>query len=309
MIDRRLAYVVATARYGSFTAAAAQVGVTQSAITKSVADLERQLGFDIFDRTARGVIVTEEGRLFVDRAVRLLEDANQLLRGSPTTFDPYADVLRIGVCPNSIEWLLMEPLSKLLSRYRQIRFHVSGANADQIVQQLRTGTVDVGFGYNATFSEHPDIRSEPLANIQTCFFARQGHPILELANVGHSALSQYDIVSPSFSRPYEQFINEIYEAHEVDPRLRIHIVDYFPLVSRIIRGSDAIGFVSLSYTRSQAFKKHFAVVRYSEFPPFEALCCAVRRRWTPRPAVRAFIMACRECLPVEGISQDAELAT
>ncbi len=44
MLDRRLQYVVSTARYGSFTAAAERIGVTQSAITKSVADLERQLG-------------------------------------------------------------------------------------------------------------------------------------------------------------------------------------------------------------------------------------------------------------------------
>ena len=55
MIDRRLQYVVSTARYGSFTAAAERVGVTQSAITKSVADLERQLGYSIFTRTARSL--------------------------------------------------------------------------------------------------------------------------------------------------------------------------------------------------------------------------------------------------------------
>ncbi len=45
MIDRRLQYIVSTARFGSFTAAAERVGVTQSAITKSVADIERQLGY------------------------------------------------------------------------------------------------------------------------------------------------------------------------------------------------------------------------------------------------------------------------
>ena len=56
MLDRRLLYVVATAKYGSFTAAAEKVGVTQSAITKSIGDLERQIGYLLFNRTARGVI-------------------------------------------------------------------------------------------------------------------------------------------------------------------------------------------------------------------------------------------------------------
>ena len=45
MLDPRLNHVVAAAQQGSFTAAARAVGVTQSAITKSIAELERQLGY------------------------------------------------------------------------------------------------------------------------------------------------------------------------------------------------------------------------------------------------------------------------
>ena len=65
---------------GSFSGAAKAVGVTQSAVTKSVADLEQQVGFAIFNRTSRGVAMTPEGRDFIDRAARLLADA---LEGQP----------------------------------------------------------------------------------------------------------------------------------------------------------------------------------------------------------------------------------
>ena len=106
MVDRRLLYIVSTARYGSFTAAAERVGVTQSAITKSVAELERELGYSIFNRTARGVFLTDEGRTFVERAARILEDTRELFRGMSPGSDPYEGTLRIGVCPASLEWLL-----------------------------------------------------------------------------------------------------------------------------------------------------------------------------------------------------------
>jgi DNA-binding transcriptional LysR family regulator len=56
--------------------------VTQSAITKSVADLESELGYAIFDRTARGVILTEDGRRFIERAARLRDEAQDLVRGA-----------------------------------------------------------------------------------------------------------------------------------------------------------------------------------------------------------------------------------
>src|SRR5580692_11579025 len=98
MLDPRLNHLVAVARCGSFTAAAQSIGVSQSAVTKGVADLERQLGYSLFHRTARGALLTEKGSDFLERAARLLEDARELLEGSPNS-DPYAGTLRIGVAP------------------------------------------------------------------------------------------------------------------------------------------------------------------------------------------------------------------
>src|ERR1700733_7638498 len=98
LIDPRFTHVVSVAREGSFTAAASAVGVTQSAITKSVADLEARLGYLLFHRTSRGALLTEEGREFVERASRLLEDAKDLLQPGSRE-DPYSGVLSIGICP------------------------------------------------------------------------------------------------------------------------------------------------------------------------------------------------------------------
>lgn len=295
MTDRRLQYVVSTARYGSFTAAAERVGVTQSAITKSVADLEQQLGYAIFNRTARGVILTEEGRSFVERASRVLEETEDLLRGASVGSDHYAGLLRIGVCPPSLEWLLVEPLSTLISRHPSIRLNIVGGNYDRIVQQLRVGTIDVALGYEAAFKEQPDFRCEQMAPMRTTFFARRGHPILDCADVTKAEIAKYDLISPSGSSPYNFIWRQIYEDCGVDVHERLHTVDYFPIVARLIRNINAISVASIHYTQTSIFKKHFAVVPFP-LPP-SSLCCATRLRWSPRPAVRAFIKACRERLP------------
>lgn len=298
MFDRRLTHVVATARYGSFTAAAERVGVTQSAVTKSIAELERQLGYTVFNRTARGVSLTEEGRVFVEGATRLLDDAKELLRGKSASHDPYAGVLRIGVCPASIEWLLVQPSALLLSRHPNVRLDISGSSFERMVQQLRTGGVDVALGFEAAFSEQPDFRREPLAPLRTTFFVRHSHPILDLAQVTARELARYDMVSPSDSRPYGTVIRDIYESEGVDAHARIHIVDYFPVVKRIVATTDAIGIVAIPYTESEGFRRRFARVPFLETFPLAPLCCAVRSRWETRPAVRAFIKACRECRPM-----------
>jgi len=305
MIDRRLVYIVSTARYGSFTAAAARVGVSQSAITKSVADLERELGYSIFNRTARGVLLTEEGRTFVERAARVLEDTRDLFRGTSAGSDHYAGVLRIGVCPASLEWLLVEPLSTLLARHPSIRLDIVGGGFDRIVQQLRAGAVDVALGYEAAFEAQPDFRRDPLPPLRTTFFVRQGHPILSCGEVTMAEIAKYDLISPSGSSPYDFFWRQIYEESGVDPHERLHIIDYFPIVARLVRNTDAISVVSIQYTHTGIFKSRFACVPFLETLPSSALCCATRLRTSPRPAVRAFIKACRERLPSSEATTDA----
>ncbi|MGE0774869.1 MAG: LysR family transcriptional regulator, partial [Sphingomonadaceae bacterium] len=69
-MDVRFKHVVAVATSGSFTAAAKLVGVTQSAVTRGVADLERQLGYDLLPDGA-GSAPDGQGRNFAERAARL----------------------------------------------------------------------------------------------------------------------------------------------------------------------------------------------------------------------------------------------
>lgn len=305
MIDRRLQYVVATARYGSFTAAAEHIGVTQSAITKSVADLERQLGYSLFNRNARGVLLTEEGRAFVERATHLVDEAQDLLRGASVGSDPYAGVLRIGVCPASLEWLLLEPLSTLSTRHPKIRFDIVSGSFDRVVQQLRAGSIDVALGYEAAFEGQPDFRREPLPPVPTALFVRHGHPILACNEVTTAELAKYDLIIPSGSAPYDYFWRQIYEEAGVDAHEKLYIVDYFPIVTRLVSQTDAIGVVSIQYTNTRTFKSRFTWVPFLESRPSAPLCCATRLRWSPRPTVRAFIRACRERLPAPATNTPA----
>lgn len=297
MLDPRLNHVVASARHGSFTAAAQAVGVTQSAITKSIADLERQLGFSIFHRTARGIMLTEEGRDFVDRASRLLDDANELLNTPSREKDAFAGILRIGVCPTSLEWQLAEPITALLVRYPSIRFELSGSSFERMAQQLRTGSVDVVIGFEDAFSEHPEFKLAPLGCLHTVMFSRKDHPILQIASPTAADVARYEFVSPSDSRPYGSRIRNFYESRGIDAQSRIHTIDHFPIVKRIVANSNALSMTAVQYANSPAFSRRFSIVPVVSTFPLARLCCAVRTRWEPKPAVRAFIKACRASMP------------
>jgi len=293
MLDTRLNHVVAVARAGSFTAAAGIVGVTQSAITRSIADIERQIGYSIFVRTPRGAILTEQGRDFAERAQKLIEDTQELLQRPQGSADAYAGVLRIGVCPASMEFRLMDPLAQLLNKHPSVRLDVSGSTFERVVQQLRNGAIDVALGFDAAFADWPDLRRHPVAfeTDSAALFVRRGHPLLEVRRPTLKTLAKYDFVSPSDSRPYGAVVRALYEDNGVDWRKRIHVVDFFPIVKKIVATTDAVGIIMAGVAdRSASFRSQFAVLDEFDFLSTPSpMCCAVRARWEARPAARAFI--------------------
>lgn len=296
MLDPRLNHVVAVAHGGSFTKAAEIVGVTQSGITKSIADLERELGFAIFIRTSRGALLTEEGRDFVERAARLLDDARSLLQGSRERGDPYAGPLRVGVCPASLEWLLADPLASLVRKHGGIRIEIIGSSFERMIRLLRNGSVDVAFGFDAAFAEWSDVRREQIATLQGVLFTRKGHPLSARPKVKLDDLAAFDFVTPSDSRPYGVVIRELYESREVEWQKHLHIIDNFSIVRQVVATTNAIGVTTAEYAQTPSFSANFEMIRdVNPFVP-APLSCAIRSRWDPKPAVRAFIGEMRERL-------------
>ncbi len=296
MLDRQLQHVVAVARTGSFTKAGELVGVTQSGITRSIADLEREIGYALFYRSARGALLTEQGRDFAERAGQLLEDARILVTGSGEKADPYARTLRIGVCPSSLEWRLAEPLVDLLQRHPAVRIEVVGSSLERLVQLLRSGGVDVAVGFEEAFSEWSDIKTEHVSSMRTLLFVRKSHPILARRAVTAADLTSFDCVLPS-SRPFGNVLRELYEAQGVSWQRHLHIIDNLHVAMRLVATSDAFALTSEDVAQSAIFARTFEQVPVESLFPFFPLCCAVRSRWElPRP-VTAFLQTMKNVPP------------
>lgn len=294
-MDVRFKHVVAVAMSGSFTAAAELVGVTQSAVTRGVANLERQLGYDLFYRTARGALLTDKGRNFAERVARLLDDERELLKGDLGEADPFFGVLRIGVSPASLEWMLTRPVTALKIKHPTIRFEIVGAPFERMAPMLRNGGVDVVLGFEDAVREWSDLKHEPAGEFQATLFARKGHPLLNGRTITAEAIVDYELVSLSDSRPHGAVIRALYESQGVDWRKRLHVIDYFPIVRKIVENSDALGVVAHSHATLPAFRERFATLDASKLGLFAPtpICCATRMRWEASPAARTFIFMMR----------------
>lgn len=131
-----LAAFVATVEAGSFSAAAERLGMTPSAVSKSVARLERRLGAKLIRRSTRSLTLTVEGTAYHERAAPLLrdlEDAENAVRSASTA----RGMLRVTM-PSELGRLLMNALTDdFLPRHPDIRLDIG--MTDRSADLIREG--------------------------------------------------------------------------------------------------------------------------------------------------------------------------
>jgi len=159
---------LAVAREGSFTRAAARLGVTQSALSHGIRALEARLDIRLFHRTTRSVSLTEAGERLHARVAPQFEEIDLALDALGELRDSPSGTVRITCGAHGIETVLWPRLSKLLSRYPDIRLELiadsrlSDIAADRfdagvrLGEQVATGMVSVRIG--------PDMRMAAVAS-------------------------------------------------------------------------------------------------------------------------------------------------
>lgn len=262
----KLRYVVAVDREGSISRAARVLHITQSAVTKAVADVEAELALSLFDRRARGVVTTAEGRDFIDRAARILSDMDQLVDDARTKRDSRDRVLRIGIAPPSLEGLMNRTIRHLVLNHEAVRVQLRGTPFEAGMQLLRQGDLDALIGPSHPLSPQTGLRSEPLPPLRACIFARKGHPLTGRPLQGRD-IAAYPIITPDLSGPHVEPILDILENLEDEPLRSLHMLENFPMAAGIIERSDAVGTVSVTYVQSQAFRTRFEALDFDMGAP------------------------------------------
>jgi len=139
----RLTGLIAFARagsLGSYTAAARALGISPSAVSKSVQRLEQQLGLPLFTRTTRSLTLTQEGRDLHERALRLLREAEEIEQAVLVAKSEPAGTLKIAAAAPIGVHMLPPVLARLKARYPKLS--VDLRLGDQFVDMIEEG-IDV----------------------------------------------------------------------------------------------------------------------------------------------------------------------
>jgi len=139
---RQLQYAVAVADARSFRRAAEQCGVSQPSLSAQLAQLEGALGVRLFERDRRRVLLTPAGEDLIERARRVLVDADDLVDAARRLGDPLAGTLAIGVIPTVSPYLLPTAAPAIRRAHPRLTVRWLEDKTENLARELHAGRLD-----------------------------------------------------------------------------------------------------------------------------------------------------------------------
>ncbi|WP_246350295.1 LysR family transcriptional regulator [Nocardia barduliensis] len=136
----RMETFLAVARHGSIRRAAAQLHITEAAVSAAVAHVEKQLGAKLIAKAGRGIALTEAGRVYAEYCrgiLGLMKEAQAAVRRAET------GRLRIGVVATAGEYVLLRPLASFRRRFPDIELSLSVHPRDALFLELQHHETDL----------------------------------------------------------------------------------------------------------------------------------------------------------------------
>ena len=127
---RQLEFALAVAKYKHFKRAAEECNISQSALSLGIAELEKQLDTQIFERNNKQVLITPIGEEILERATRIFAEVNDLVTRAQTHQTPLAYPMTIGIIPTIAPFLLPKVLPLLRQQFPQFQLNEKNKPSD-----------------------------------------------------------------------------------------------------------------------------------------------------------------------------------
>lgn len=188
------------AEHGSLTKAANTIGSLQPIVSRKISALERDCGGRLFDRTGRGLVLTEFGERVLLRVDSLLVNADQLSLEIKSGSGLPTGEVHIGILPSLSDPVIYLLYNRLRQLYPGILLHALEGSTGQIDEWLNSGRIDIAvrFRYGGRAGRNDSTRNDStLGEVQTCLVSSPDKLITRKETVEFDELKGLPLILPS----------------------------------------------------------------------------------------------------------------
>lgn len=246
------------AKCGNYLAAAEELFISQSTLSKHIMSLEKEFGFSLFNRTTRKVHLTQYGEMFLPYAQRII-DADVEFRNEMTAVkNTVRDSIRLGVIPAFSAYHMEDAILEYKSRFPHFPLSLEEGSNEALISCLRNGTCNIILMRSYEDAPPPEIVTIPLLKDQLSLITLAGSPF----DNGRTSLSWRDVQEAELLTSTSAQQTKMLAA--IEEQMGLH----FNIISRLSRTHSIIGMlrkgvgnaallnkmVSTTYQNDLAFK-------------------------------------------------------
>lgn len=281
---RQLAALIVIADAGSLRGAAAKLGLSQPALSKTLRELEAVFDRPLFVRESRGLRQTSHGTAVIEYARRLICDVDALAHALDAVDSGAGGRLRLGVIPYvSTDWL-----RRTIDRVLQdppLALQVLEGATDVLVELLRRRELDCVIGRVTPKIAGEDLETRAIFQQTLRIIVRAGHPLLRSRTRSALAnLLEYEWLLAPVTTPTRQMIDQVFiQAGLQRPRVRLETYS-LAIIQNVLASGDALAAVPNDIAEQCARQGDYKLLSFSW--PLPPVCLVWLKRDQCSPLIR-----------------------
>jgi DNA-binding transcriptional LysR family regulator len=261
---RQYRHVLALADHASFRKASEALGITQPALTKSLFQIEGEVGQRLFDRHGQTISPTVFGAIVIETARKMLDSQESMTRVIGQTASLDAGELCVGVGAYTADTWMGQVSGRLLQRHPRLRISIHVEPWESLPDLLRRGRVDLFVASIEQLQGRKEFRIVEFPEQRGIWICRAGHPLTGRVLPSRSALCEYVMISPQLTPRIRRWL----EAGERRARgFRRHVnTASVTMIKAMVREGDAVSLIHPDEVRDEVARGEFVTLDFGAPP-------------------------------------------
>ncbi|MET8797434.1 LysR substrate-binding domain-containing protein [Nocardia sp. NPDC004568] len=297
---RQLEYFVAVAEEQNFTRAAQRVHISQSGVSAQIRALEKELGAELFDRSARTATLTVAGKAALEHARTALDAAEAVTQAVGEVTDLIRGRLTVGMVVGCTVTPLFDALADFHRAHPGVEISLLEDNSDRLAEAVRAGALDVALIGTAT-AEPDGLEALPLLREELVAAVPREHPLTARQRVTLAELCAHPLVCMPAGTGVRTVLDRVCATQDLRPVVALEAGAADAIADLAARG---LAVAVLSDSMAAAHRDRLAALALEGVET--AAYLALIWKHTARPAVRELLVHSRRAFRRAGLGDDRD---
>jgi DNA-binding transcriptional LysR family regulator len=293
----QLRKLVAVAEAGSVRQASRDLNVSQSAVTKSIKQLEEHLGVELFHRESHGVVPTAAGLAMVARAKVIESELRQARNDIEAVQGANSGEIRVSASPTVAMGLLPKAILSFKKTRPDVTFQIEEGLYPAVLPAIRMGELDLAICLVPERPTDDELHFELLVRDRLTPAVRDGHPLTEQRNLSFSDLLSYNWVIYRRNKTRRDIFEQTFISHDLEPPRNTIKCTSFACAMSLVESSDYVTLVPEKIFAGKSMLGNITPLRMgTSMPPWNVMVIT-RAEHVLSPLCMAFLKELRKVTP------------